>query len=784
MKYLVLLVAACVAAAPVAAAESLAPGASVSRPSLRAGTTLEAALTALNAQGHRIVYSSALVQPGMKLAAAPRATELGALLAEMLAPFNLRALRESDGSWLIVTAPGADAKAAPIVVTEDIETIDVTASRFGLANSGGHSTFLKREEVESMPHLGDDAMRMLKVMPGVTGGDFTAAINVRGGRRDEVNLSIDGAEIHNAFHFRDLDGAMSVLDTTLVQGIDFITGGMTSEYGDYMSAIVNLESRRSQPEDEYNHAVGVSFVSAYARTAGTFADGRGSWLTALRRGFLDVLLERVNEDDETITPRYTDLFSALDYEFGDDTLLSARLLVSDDDLVLVTADNEDNEQADSAGSGQSAHLWFTLDHRFSDELRSKTLLGAARATQERQSAGEDHKRRGMVSSDNQFDYFDLKSDWSWSASDEHLIRWGARFMQERADYNYLVDGEIIDPFVTAVPIVINYSTVGTFEGSRIGAYGSWRMRLDKHITAEIGGRWDQYSYPGDLKFDVFSPRLNFVYSFTDRDDLRAAFSTVYQPHGIDQLQVEDNLLQYFEPERVDQAVLGYTRRFGYGISARVDVYSKQYSHLRPRFENALDTMQLIPESSIDRVRIDATEAEAVGVELTVRREASRGFAGWATFAVAKATDDEAGRDVPRSWEQRQTFSFGGGWTGEKWHFGFAGLFNSGMPTTYVGANINQPPGGGGYTVVPVVGERNGDRFKSYSRFDFRTSRDVKMKQGKLSFYLEFTNLFNAENECCIEDYGIESDFQGNPVFYRENSYWLPMLPSFGFQYDF
>ena len=72
-------------------------------------------------------------------------------------------------------------------------------------------------------------MRMLKVLPGVSGGDFSAALNIRGGRREEALLTIDGAEIHNAFHFRDLDGALSVLDTNLVQGIDFITGGMTAD---------------------------------------------------------------------------------------------------------------------------------------------------------------------------------------------------------------------------------------------------------------------------------------------------------------------------------------------------------------------------------------------------------------------------------------------------------------------------------------------------------------------------------------------------------------------------
>ena len=57
------------------------------------------------------------------------------------------------------------------------------------------------------------------------------------------------------------------------------------------------------------------------------------------------------------------------------------------------------------------------------------------------------------------------------------------------------------------------------------------------------------------------------------------------------------------------------------------------SDLRPRFENALDPVQLIPEGAADRIRIDAPEARARGVELTLRREAERGLAGWVSLGV-------------------------------------------------------------------------------------------------------------------------------------------------------
>src|SRR5690348_7872167 len=204
---------------------------------MRAGDRVEAVLAALNAQGYRIVYSSALVRPEVTLRAVPASNDIDALLREILAPWNLRAIRVANGDWLIAAADESAARplSLPGVVTETLEVIDVTGSRLQLGIPASSETFLDRKDVERMPHLADDPLRMLKVLPGVSGGDFSAAINIRGGKREEALMTIDGAEIHNAFHFRDIDGALSVLDTNLVEGIDFVTGGMTADIGDYLS---------------------------------------------------------------------------------------------------------------------------------------------------------------------------------------------------------------------------------------------------------------------------------------------------------------------------------------------------------------------------------------------------------------------------------------------------------------------------------------------------------------------------------------------------------------------
>jgi len=755
---------------------------SAAKAPLRAGVTLESALAALNAQGYRIVYSNALVQPSMTLREAPRSTRIDELLREILAPWKLRAVQASNGDWLIATDDTATTTSGDIVDDhfESIETIDVTASRTRLATSGTSETFLNREDVQRMPHLADDAVRMLKVLPGVTGGDFSAALNIRGGKREEALLLIDGAEIHNAFHFRDLDGAMSVLDTNLVQGIDFITGGMTAEYGDYMSGVIGLETRMPTPDDEYRNNVGISFVSAYGRTSGNYANDRGAWLVSLRRGFLDVLMERVMDEGEQLSPRYTDVFAATTFEFDEHNSVSARLLFSDDDLRLVTSDETDD--VDSAGTGRSLHAWVGFDHGWTDTLQMNTMLSYAMVNQQRDSTGEEEFRTGAVFADNDFRFFDLKQDWSWQLNDRQLPRWGFNVSRQEGDYDYSLLGQITDPLITPVPIDIDYGTLAHVKADKFGVYGSWRSRLTDALTTEVGARWDSYRYSGGLSDDVVSPRVNAVYTFPDDSELRAAWGVTYQPQAVNELQVEDDVEQFFGPEEAEQFVIGYTRHFPRDWSLRVDVYDKAYSNLRPRFENALDSMQLIPEGAPDRIRINAPEARARGVELTMRHEAERGLAGWVSLSFARAEDDVGGEWQPRSWEQEQTLTFGGSWTGVKWNVSLAGLFHSGMPTTYIGIETEPLPGGG-TEIRGVVGPHNAERFGDYSRIDLRANRDVQLRDSKISFYLEVTNLLNTRNECCVESYHVEPE-PGGYFLDIDKAYYLPMLPSFGFQWEF
>jgi hypothetical protein len=170
------------------------------------------------------------------------------------------------------------------------------------------------------------------------------------------------------------------------------------------------------------------------------------------------------------------------------------------------------------------------------------------------------------------------------------------------------------------------------------------------------------------------------------------------------------------------------------------------------------------------------------VEITLRREAERGWAGWVSATAARARDREADGWTSRLWEQRRSLSFGTSWTGVAWNVSLAGLFHDGTTTTRLGTALVPGPGGAQDLVI-VAGPRNGARLGDYQRIDLRANRDVAVRGGRLSFYLEVTNLLNHENPCCVESGRIELE-GGRPNLVFEESNWLPMMPSFGVQFEF
>jgi outer membrane cobalamin receptor len=791
--------AAALAAAVFAA--GLHAAAAAPPPRIAAGTPLQEALQILAEQGLPLIYSTSLVTPDLRVVAAPRGAAPREVLDEILAPHGLEARPSPTGQLVIVRRPGAAApprpeararedepEPAPAAVVR--ETIEVTPSRFSLlGGETGGGRLLGRDEVSRLPHLADDVYRALAFLPGMAGGDISARLEVRGGAADETLVLIDGQEVYQAFHFEDFQGIFSIVDAEAVGGVELFTGGFPARYGNRLSGVIDIAT--ATPEPGRRTSAGVSFLHTRALSEGTFAGDRGQWLVSARRGYLDFVLGQVRSanDDFTLTPAYSDLLSRVQYRWSDRTTVAADVLAAYDRLRFASH-GSDLEQAHAHfGSGIA---WLTADTGWTPRLSSRSRISLGRVESERRVASDDlHGRAGcgdcslrsaQVLDRRSFGVAALAQEWDLRAGARHELALGLEARALAGSYDYASRSAVLDPLETGEPFPVVTVRAERLDpsGWQYAAFLTDRIRLSSAVAAEAGLRWDRQTWAGGRQV---SPRLDLVYRPGERSAWRAAWGRYYQSQGLNELQIEDGVTAFSAAELAEHRLVAWEGSPSPRLHLRAEAYQKLMRHLRPRYENLFEPIDLAPEAAADRVRIAPERAEARGVEVLFDWQGGPRWSCWGSYTRASVEDEIGGAWIPRSWDQRHAARLGGDVRlGPHWSLGLAGIYHSGWPVTTVSARAVRQSDGS-LVIVPELGRRNGERYPSYQRVDARVSREVSLGRGTFTFFLEVTNLLNHGNVRAISDFDFIVEGGAVEVVPRYER-WLPRIPSFGLDWSF
>ena len=184
----------------------------------------------------------------------------------------------------------------------------------------------------------------------------------------------------------------------------------------------------------------------------------------------------------------------------------------------------------------------------------------------------------------------------------------------------------------------------------------------------------------------------------------------------------------------------------------------------------------------DRILISPERARATGVEVGVRGELEDKLRWWANYVHSKTEDRVDDRWVRRSWDQPDAFSAGLDFQVQSWDVTLAWRYHTGWPKTpltfddFVFDN-------GVEARLPIIGERNDARWSVYHRMDMRASRNIPVPRGELRFYLEFINLYNRKNECCVDGRAFFNR-NGKIIYQARVEDLLPFVPSLGLKWDF
>jgi len=635
---------------------------------------------------------------------------------------------------------------------------------------------LTRDDIEIAPQLGEDPFRAIARLPGIAGHDLSAAFSVRGGSNRESLLRLDGVDLVEPFHLKDLDAALSIIDIDAIGGIELMTGGFGVEFGDRLGGVFDMRTSSVAPGSART-TLGLSLTNARAASRGSFAGDRGRWLASIRRGYIDLAL-KLGKSEDRLSPRFYDALAKVEYELNPRLLLSAHVLHAGDKLRY--HDNGDDPDLDSEYG--SSYAWIKLDAEPTDRLGTRTVASVAWLSWQRLGFGRrpEHHRNIEVRDARSFDAIGLRQDWQFQASDDLILRAGFDLKAQRADYEYFgwaeqfpfEDGRVVPALDTTI---VAAAPTGNYAGAHLAA----RWRPLAPLTLEVGTRWDHYTHIDESRL---SPRVNAALALRPATTLRMAWGTYAQAQGLHELQTPDGDVRFYPVERAEHRVLGIEHALRPGIDLRLEAYDERFTAMRPRFVSREDTGELFPELVVARIRIDPEIGFARGIEMMARKRAPRGFNGSVMYARSSSRQKIDGQWVPRPRDQRNAFAIDASWGSARgWRLSSAWQWHSGWPRTPVTLHVDTV--NNQIEVYREFGTYNTARLPAYHRMDVRVSRQFATNRGRVLLYVDVYNLYGRENARSLDTY-LDNIVNGKPVYGYAIDSLLPRLPSFGVQWEF
>jgi outer membrane receptor protein involved in Fe transport len=656
---------------------------------------------------------------------------------------------------------------------------------------------LTREEIQTMPQVGEDVFRSMKRLPGVAAHDISTKLHVRGGTDDEVLVRLDGIELYEPYHMKDWDGALGIVDLNALGGVKLAAGGFGVEYGDKLTGVFDMRSRTTVGDDKTTLGMSISNLTAMNR--GGFDGDKGSWLVSARQGFMGIVIRLIGED-ERLSPQYSDVFAKVSYQPDRKNLVSAHVLHAGDDFGLHELDEV--ERVDLDTGWKSSYAWLNWESSLSDRLSSTTVAWTGRLKRSRHGLVEDLGRPGMperisVVDDRTFTFAGIRQELGIELTERALLKVGTEARRLRMDYDY--SGTTWTPILDdeRIPVLrVDSSGVDLErEGNQIAAYAAARIRPVEGLTMEVGVRYDRVTHTDDS--DV-APRLAAALDLDSATTIRGSWGRYYQSHGIHELEVGDGEIEYYPSERSEQIALGVERRFPGGINARVEFYDRAISDQRPRFLNLEQELEIFPEAEGDRLRIDAGRGRARGMELLVERKSGRRWAWSASYVLSLAEDelpDLYGADcsggqgcanrlwVPRRFDQRHAVGLHASYSPDpRWAISWGWRYHSGWPVTEWSYDAERLQSGRTFW-TRTFGPVRESRLPSYHRLDMRVTRDFTVRGNALHAFVDLFNLYDRTN---LAGYYYGGTFENGRVTIerRDGQTLLPLLPTIGFRYEF
>ncbi|MCC6691728.1 MAG: TonB-dependent receptor [Bacteroidia bacterium] len=624
-----------------------------------------------------------------------------------------------------------------------------------------------------------DVIRSIQLLPGVTTvGEGASGFNVRGGTIDQNLVLLDEAPVFNSSH---LFGFFSVFNPDAVKDVKLIKGGIPAQYGGRLSSILDVRMKDGNNKKfEVNGGVGIIF--SRLSVEGPMAKGKGSFIVAGRRSYVDVLAKPfLNSDLKGSKFYFYDLTAKANYTFSDKNRLFLSGYLGRD--VFGAA----NVFGFNWGNATGTLRW---NHVFGEKVFLNTSLIYSNydySVEFGSNGGRDHFlwKSKIIN-------YSVKPEFTYFLNTKNTIRFGAQ-----STYYNFVPGTAR---ATSLGASTDFSLKDKF-ALESAVYISNEQKIGDLIILEYGLRISSYQYLGgdsvytfnyaepntrklvntrtfapqntDVQnYNNFEPRFAAKIDITESSSIKLSYNrTTQYLHLISNtaasipLDVWTPSTNNIKPQISDQEAIGYFKNFGKNnmYETSVETY---YKYMQNQIDY-IDGAQLRLNQYLEADLMTGI-GRAYGAELYVRKTKGK-FTGWISYTLARTERKVDGINqnnwYPNRFDKLHNLNVVSNYTlNARIEFSANFVFMTGTPTTFPTNRIDlvvaADPNNSATIIVPhnSQGSRNNYRIPPYHRLDLSVTLYQKKKEHRKWEWFVVASVYNVYNR--LNPFSVY--FQQNP----------------------
>ena len=652
-----------------------------------------------------------------------------------------------------------------IIQIDDI-TVEENFFKKSLVNEFQSVSF-NRDDMRRSPGSGQEITRIINTLPSVASvGENRQDMMVRGGGPTENGFLIDNIYIPSISHFQQADGRsngpVGIINTDMVENLDFYSNGFSSKYGNKLSSFGDITYRSGNREKSEGYGLlgmgGLGFLIEGPVT------NKVSYITSFRMSYLDIIADAINASGGM--PSYNDFQTKIDYKPNIYNTFSILMITGGS---LYDRDKKGALDVGESEYGELKNNQLTLGINYRRIWNEKAYSNTSLSISNKYSKvdfSNINTDSSVFKNIEEADIFNFRQINHIKIASQTNLEFGFDAQWTAQSYDYLRRLNDSNIFLDEIKFnqkvsISNYSTFFTV-----------KKNLGRKLISSIGLRTDRNDYENTT---LLSPRINLDYEIVNsKTNLIFNIGDYYQnPPAI---YVANKTSARLKSARARQYSVSLEHMITTSTKFSISAYQKDYNNspilLNSNLHN--DPTFLFDELRMYNGIVSEGSASSKGLEVLIQKKRVENFYGLIGSSIFNSTFiDFEGIERNRNHNYRYIFNIVGGYRPKSdWEISIRWSYFGGRPYTPINLEasiLNNEQ----YSDVENFNE---NKTPDYHSLFVRYERRYNLKKSNLILFFEIWNTYNREN--------IETFFFSKERDSIEKILYFSTIPVGGFGIEF